>query len=76
MPVAAVSATAAAVAAVDDEDGIQWRWTMKMAFNGGGSVRRQRRYGLQIGNDEAMMEINISGGKWRWRASAFGGDDG
>ena len=29
-----------AAAAVDDEDGVQWRWTMKIAFNGGGSVRR------------------------------------
>jgi len=39
MPVAVVSAAAAAVAAVDAEDGVQWRWMMMMAFNGGGSVR-------------------------------------
>ena len=76
MPVMAVSAAAAAVAAVDDEDGIQWRWTMKMTFNGSGSVRRRRWYGLQIGNDEATMEINISGGGWQRRASALDGDDG
>ena len=38
-PVAAVSAAVAA-AAVDDEDGVQWRWTMKIAFNGGSSIRR------------------------------------
>jgi hypothetical protein len=46
------------------------------AFNGGGSVRRQRRWRLQIGNDEAMMEIDISGGGWRRRASAFYSGDG
>ena len=40
-------------------------------FNGGGSVRRQRRWGLRIGDDKAMMEIDISGGGWRRRASAF-----
>ena len=28
----------AAVAVVDNEDGVQWQWMMKMAFNGGGSV--------------------------------------
>ncbi len=28
----------AVVVAVDNEDGVQWRWMMKMAFNGGGSV--------------------------------------
>ena len=62
---------AVAVAAVDDEDGVQW-W----AFNGGGSVRRQQRWGLRIGDDEATMEIDISGGGWRRRASAFDSGDG
>jgi hypothetical protein len=28
----------AAVAAVENEDGVQLRWRMKMAFNGSGSV--------------------------------------
>ena len=32
------------------------------AFNDGGSVRRQRRWGLWIGDDKEMMEIDISGG--------------
>jgi hypothetical protein len=30
--------------AVDNEDGIQWQWTLKMAFNGSGSIRRRRRW--------------------------------
>ena len=45
-------------------------------FNGGGSVRRQRQWGLRIGNDKATMENDISGGGWRRRASAFDGGDG
>jgi len=45
-------------------------------FNGGGNVRRQRRWGLRIGDDKAMMEIDISGGGWRRRASAFDSGDG
>jgi hypothetical protein len=49
---------------------------MKMAFNGGGSVRQQQRWGIQTGNDEATMEINISGGGWQQPASAFDGRDG
>jgi hypothetical protein len=51
-------------AAVNDEDGIQWWWTMKMAFNGSGSIEQQRRWGLQIGIAKATMEID------------WGGDDG
>jgi len=46
------------------------------AFNGGGSVRRQRLWGLQIGDDKAAMEIDISGGGWRRQASAFDSGDG
>jgi hypothetical protein len=34
------------------------------AFNGGGG-------GLLIGNDETTMEIDMSGGRWQRRASAF-----
>jgi hypothetical protein len=33
-----VAAAAAAVAAADNEDCIQWRWTLKMAFNCGVGV--------------------------------------
>jgi len=40
-------------------------------FNGGGSVRQRRRWGLRIGDDEATMEIGISSGGWRRRASGF-----
>jgi hypothetical protein len=53
-----------AVAAVDDddEDGVQWRrWGGRSmaasAFGGGGD-------GLQIGNVEAKMAIDTSGGGW------------
>ena len=46
------------------------------AFNGGGSVQRQRRWGLQIGDDKATMEIDISGGGWRRQVSAFDSGDG
>jgi hypothetical protein len=46
------------------------------AFNGGGIIRRRRRWGLRIGDDEATMEIDISGGGWRWRVSAFDSGDG
>jgi hypothetical protein len=38
-------------------------------FNGGGSVRRRRQWGLWIGDDEATMEIDISGGRW-WVVTA------
>jgi hypothetical protein len=34
------------------------------AFNGGGSVRRQRWWELQIGDDKVTIEIDISGGGW------------
>ena len=63
------------VVAVDDEDGIQW-WQRGGAFNDGGSVRRQQRWGLRIGDDEATMEIDICGDGWQWRASAFDSGDG
>ena len=56
----AVAVAVAAVAEVDDEDGVQW-WRRGGAFNGGGSVRWGRRGGLRIGNDEATMEIDMSG---------------
>jgi hypothetical protein len=46
------------------------------AFNGGGSVRWQQRWGLQIGDNKATMEIDISIGGWRRRASAFDSSDG
>ena len=39
------------------------------AFNGCGSVRRRRRWGLRIGDDEVTMEIDISGGGWRRRTA-------
>ena len=71
---AAVAVAVAAVAAVNNEDGVQW-WQRGGAFNGGGSVRRQRRWGLRIGKDKVMMEICISGGRWRRRASAFDSSD-
>ena len=44
--------------------------------NGGGSIRQQRWWGLQIGDAEAMMEIDISGGGWRRQTSAFDSGDG
>ncbi len=70
-----VVAAAAAVVVVDDEDGIQgwWRWMMKMAFNGGGSVFGQRRWGLRIRDDEGTMETDISSGAWQRRALVFDG---
>ncbi len=46
------------------------------AFNGGGSVRHQQRRGLRIGDDESTMGIDIRGGGWRRRASAFDRGDG
>ena len=48
------------------------------AFNGGGSVQRQHQWGLQIGDDEVTMEVDISSGGcgWRRRASAFDSGDG
>ncbi len=49
---------------------------MNMVFNGGGSVRRRQRWGLQIEEDEATMDIDISGGRWRRQVSAFDGSDG
>jgi len=45
-------------------------------FNGGSSVRWRWRWGLRKGDDEATMEIDISGGGWRRRASAFDSSDG
>ncbi len=69
MPVAGVAA-----AAVDDDDGVQWRrWGGRSmaaaAFNRGGN-------GLRIGDGDAKMVIDTSSGGWRWRASAFDGGDG
>jgi hypothetical protein len=60
--VAAAVAEVAAVAAVDDEDGVQWRrWgghsMAAAAFDGGGNE-------LRIGNVEAKMAIDTSGGRW------------
>ncbi len=63
-----------AVAVVDDEDGIQWWWW------GGGSMAAEvfdgGVDGLRIGNVEAKMVIDTSGGGWRQRASAFDSGDG
>ena len=55
-------AEVAAVAAVDDEDGVQWRrWgghsMAAAAFDGGGD-------GPRIGDVEANMAIDTSGGGW------------
>jgi hypothetical protein len=67
-----VGAAVAAVAEVDDEDGVQWRqrgggaFMAAAAFDGGIG-------GLRIGNVEAKMAIDTSGGGWRQRASAFDG---
>jgi hypothetical protein len=66
--------TVAAVAAMDNEDGIQWRrWGGRSmavaAFNSNGN-------GLRIGNSETKMAINTSSGRWQWRASAFDSSDG
>ena len=72
---AVVVAVAVAVAAVDNEDGVQWwrRWggrSMEVkAFDGGVD-------GLRISDVEAKMAIDISGGGWRRRASAFDGGNG
>ena len=57
---------------------------MKTAFNGGrggmfnsgSSIQWQWPWGLQIGNDEVMMENDISGGGWQRWVSAFDGGDG
>ena len=48
------------------------------AINGSGSVRRRRRWGLQIGDDKATMENDISfdGGDGRRWALVFDGGDG
>jgi hypothetical protein len=46
--------------------GVQWR---QQLFDGVGD-------GLRIGDVEAKMAIDTSGGRWRQRASAFDGDDG
>ena len=67
---AAVAAAVVAAAAVDDEDedGVQW-WRRGGAFNGGSSK-------VQIGNDKATMEIDMSSGRRLWRASAFDSGNG
>ena len=62
--VAAAVAEVVAVAAVDDEDGMQWRqWGGRSiaaaAFGGGGGGD-----GLRIGDVEAKMAIDTSGGGW------------
>ncbi len=67
---AAVAAAVVAAAAEDNEDGLQW-WRRGGAFNGGGSVRRQWRWEVRIGDGEATMENDISGGGWGWWASEF-----
>ena len=46
------------------------------AFNGGGSVRWRWRWGLRKGDDEATMEIDISGGGWQRQAAAFDSGNG
>ena len=58
----AVAAAVVMAVAVDDEDSVQWRQRGGV-FNGG--------WGLRIGDDKAMMEIDIISGGWRRRASAF-----
>jgi hypothetical protein len=64
MSVAAAAMAAAMAMVVDNEDGVQWWSTMKMAFNGSGSIQWQRWWRLRIGDDEVTMEIDISGGGW------------
>jgi hypothetical protein len=64
MQVAAAVAEVVAVAAVDDEDGMQWRrWGVgsmaAAAFGSGGGGD-----GPRIGNVEAKMAIDTSGGGW------------
>ena len=57
---------------------------MKTAFNGGGGGGQSMAVvvfdgdidGLRIGDVEAKMAIDTSGGGWRQRASAFDGGDG
>ena len=57
---------------------------MKTAFNGGGGGGRSMAAaafdcgidGMRIGDVEAKMAIDTSGGGWRQRASAFDGGDG
>ena len=49
---------------------------MKPAFNGGGSVRQRRQWGLRIGDGKATIQIDISGGRWRRGASTFDGGNG
>jgi hypothetical protein len=77
MPVVVVAAAAVvAVAAVDNEDGVQWwRWQghsmavaafdgrlMVTAIDGNGVLLKQ-------GNGKAKMLFNTSSGRWRRRAS-------
>ena len=75
MQVAVAVAAVAALAAVVDGDGVQW-WRRGGAFNGGNSIQLRQLWGLRIGDDEATMEIDISGGGWRRQASAFDSGDG
>ena len=63
MQVAVAVAAVAALAAVVDGDGVQW-WRRGGAFNGGNSIQLRQLWGLRIGDDEATMEIDISGGGW------------
>jgi hypothetical protein len=47
-----------------------------MVVGGGGGGIQWRRWGLRIGDDETTMEIDMSGGRWQRRASAFDSCDG
>ena len=47
-----------------------------MVVGGGGGGIQWRRWGLRIGDDETTMEIDMSGGGWQRRASAFDSCDG
>ena len=84
MPVVVVAAAAVvAVAAVDNEDGVQWwRWqghSMAVAaFDGRLTVTAIDGDGvlLKQGNGKAKMATDTSGGGWRWWASVFDSGNG
>ena len=46
---------------MDDEDGVQWWWAMKMkmAFNGGGSIQQQSWWGIPIGDEDRKTSMSL-----------------